>query len=126
MTQALLRKQIHLQEVEKKIKLLQMNWFIKNHEEANKNIDGPKPTAPSAQTIRLINEIQEMRTEIKDINVKLEEYQKEINTKDTANKPDEDQPSPTSLLETDISYMYPVPPDVKLQLYNGINIFLYY
>lgn len=117
MTQSELRQQIYMQEMEKKIKLLQMNWFIKNHEEAEKNTDEPRPTAPSAQTKRLIDDIREMRSEIGDIKAKLDEYQKEINKK-TADE-QEDQASQSLHLETDISYMYPVPSDVKLQLYTG-------
>jgi len=118
MAQAELRRQMHMQEVEKKIKLLQMNWFIKNyHEEAND--DGPRPTAPSSvHTTRLIDEIREMRAEIRYINAKLDEYQREINDKRTANKPS--RPSPP-LLETNVSYMYRVPSDVKIQLYTGNN-----
>ncbi|XP_060878148.1 uncharacterized protein LOC132950644 [Metopolophium dirhodum] len=111
MAMAELKHQMHMQEVEKKIKLLQMNWFIKNYEEANENPDKPKPTV-SVQSTKLIDEIREMRTLIKDINGKLEEYQKEINAKEFE-KPGETVP--------DISYMYPVPFDIEQQLYNGIS-----
>jgi len=109
-----------MQEVEKKIKLLQMNWFVKNYEEANENPDKPKPTI-SAQSTRLIDEIRGMRALIKDINGKLEEYQKEINAKEFE-KPDENAPE---RFETDISYMYPVPFDIEQQLYNGMRYKLY-
>lgn len=93
-----------------------MNWFIKNYEEANENPDKLKPTV-SIQSTKLIDEIRGMRTLIKDINGKLEEYQKEINTK-KSKKPDEIAPES---FETDISYMYPVPFDIEQQLYNGIR-----
>lgn len=116
MAMAELRHQMHMQEVEKKIKLLQMNWFIKNYEEAIENSDKPKPIV-SIQSTKLIDEIRGMRTLIKDINGKLEEYQKEINKK-ALEKLDENV---LSRLETDISYMYPIPHDIKNQLYNGIK-----
>uniref|UniRef100_A0A2S2NE29 Uncharacterized protein n=1 Tax=Schizaphis graminum TaxID=13262 RepID=A0A2S2NE29_SCHGA len=109
-----LRHRMHMQEVEKKIKLLQMNWFIKNYEEAIENSDKPKPTV-SIQSTKLIDEIRGMRTLIKDINAKLEEYQKEINKK-AFEKLNENA---SARFETEISYMYSVPPDIKHQLYNG-------
>lgn len=118
MTRTELRRQTHMQEVEKKIKLSQMNWFIKNHHE-EANDDGPRPTAPSSvHMTRLVDEIREMRAEIRYVNAKLDEYQREINDKRTADKPD--RPSPP-LLETNVSYMYRVPSDVKLHLYTGNN-----
>lgn len=120
MAMAELRHQMHMQEVEKKIKLLQMNWFIKNYENAYENPDKPKPTV-SAQSTRLVDEIRGMRTLIKDINRKLEEYQKEINLKESK-KPEENAPE---LFEADISYMYPVPFDTKQQLYNGTRYKFY-
>jgi len=116
MAMAELRHQMHMQEVEKKIKLLQMNWFIKNYEEATENSDKPKPIV-SIQSTKLIDEIRGMRTLIKDINGKLEEYQKEIN-KTALEKLDKNV---LSRFETDISYMYPIPHDIKHQLYNGIK-----
>lgn len=116
MAMAELRHQMHMQEVEKKIKLLQMNWFIKNYEEAIGNSDKPKPIV-SIQSTKLIDEIRGMRTLIKDINGKLEEYQKEINKK-ALEKLDKNV---LSRFEIDISYMYPIPHDIKHQLYNGIK-----
>lgn len=121
MVMAELRHQMHMQEVEKKIKLLQMNWFIKNYEKAYENPDKPKPTV-SAQSTRLVDEIRGMRILIKDINRKLEEYQKEINSKESE-KPEENSPE---RFEADISYMYPVPFDTEQQLYNGTRYKLFY
>lgn len=112
MSMAEMRHRLHMQEVEKKIKLLQMNWFLKNYEGANENPDKPKPTV-SVQSTRLIDEIREMRTLIKGIHGKLEEYQKELNAKPSKNAP--------TRIETEISYMYPVPSDIEHQLYNGIK-----
>lgn len=90
-----------------------MNWFIKNYEEANQNADKPKSTV-TPQATRIVNEIRDMRAEIKDINIKLDKYQKELNAKAS------DQPADGGgSLETDISYMYPVPPDVDRLLYTG-------
>jgi len=107
-----------MQEVEKKIKLLQMNWFIKHYEEKIENrVEPIKATTVSIQSTRLVNEIREMRTLIKDINNKLQNYQKEINAKEFV-KPDKSAPE---RIETDISYMYPVPSDIENQLYNGIT-----
>lgn len=117
MAMAELRHQMHMQEVEKKIKLLQMNWFIKNYEQATKSHpDKPKPTV-SIQSTKLIDEIRGMRTLIRDIKGKLEEYHKRINAKESE-KPDE---KASENVETDISYMYPVRFDIEQQLYNGIR-----
>lgn len=112
-----LRHQLHMQEVEKKIKLWRMNLFIKNQEEANLNLDKTKPTQ-SAQMTKLINEIREMRAQIKEINMKVDEYQKELNSKGLEKQNNND--SPTSFLEIDNSYMYPIPADVERQLYTGM------
>jgi len=106
-----------MQEVEKKIKLLQMNWFIKNYEQATKSHpDKPKQTV-SIQSTKLIDEIRGMRTLIRDISGKLEEYRKRINAKESET-PDE---KASENVETDISYMYPVRFDIEQQLYNGIR-----
>lgn len=109
-----LRNQMHMQEVEKKLKLLQMNWFIKNHEESNENPDRSKPTQ-SVQMTKLVEEVREMRAQIKEINIKVDEYQKELNL-------DTKRPNDTNInrLDVNVSYMYPVPPDIESQLYNGI------
>lgn len=113
-----LRHRAHVQEVEKKIKLLQMNWFIRNHEEADDNPDKPKYSA-STQTTKLVREIQEMRTEIKDIKAKLNEYQKELNAKAPSQFANDGGGVPR--LETEITYMYPVPSNVENLLYTGTN-----
>lgn len=105
----------HMQEVENKVKLLRMNWFLKNYEQENENPDKPKPVAStSARTKRLVLEIQEMRDEIKDINTKLEEYRKKINAKSSY-----DLSPPAQVGQTEISYMYPILPNVEQQLYTG-------
>lgn len=100
----------HMLEVEKKIKLLRMNWFIKNRDEAEKHTNRLKPT--SFQTAKIVEEIRAMRAEIKAINAKVEEYQRELNAKNSDKPVDNGQPPP----ETAYSYMYPVPFDVKNQL----------
>jgi len=121
MAMAELRHQMHMQEVEKKIKLLQMNWFIKNYEQATGNLDKSKPIV-SIQSTKLIDEIRGMRALIKDINGKLEEYQKRINAKESE-KPDE---RATESVVTHTSYMYPIRFDIEQQLYNGIRYKLYH
>lgn len=113
-----LRHRLHMQEVEKKVKLLRMNRFLKNYEQENENPDKPKPAATtSALTRRLVLEIQDMRDEIKDINTKLEKYQKKINAK-LSNDPS----LPVHFEQTEISYMFPIPPDVGQQLFIGMYL----
>lgn len=112
-----MRHMAHMLEVENKIKLLRMNWFIKNQEEADKHPDQPKPVT-SVQTAKIIEEIREMRAEIKEINAKVEEYQKELNAKNLGKTTDDSHPR-LQLPEINFSYMYPVPPDIKNQLFTG-------
>lgn len=103
-----------------------MNWFIRNHEEADDDPYKPKPTA-STQTAKLVKEIQEMRTEIKYINAKLNEYQKKLNAKASDRPADDDGGGGGGgggglRSETEITYMYPVPSNIKNLLYTGINL----
>lgn len=109
-----LRYQLLKEEMERKNKLQQTNWFVKNIEDAYENPYVPKVNA--AKTRRFLNEVREMQAEIKEIYSDLEKYQMEINVK-KHHKSDVNKSLPR--LDTDISYMYPVPPDVQQQLYTG-------
>lgn len=116
-----LRHRVLLQETEKKIKLLRMNWFVKNHEQRRADADAQtRPAAyDSTRAARLVDEVRAMRAEVEATNVALERYRRRLQEDRTAAKGaggrDDDAAGP----ETDFSYMYPVPADVRLQLYTG-------
>lgn len=116
MTRAEIRHQIHMQEVEKKLKLVRMNWFIKNYETIAANTDKPK-TITSPKMEELVKEIYKMRAKAKDMYAKLDDYQNKLNTK-ASDLQDNDITLVTEPMST--TNMYPIPSDVELQLYNGI------
>lgn len=101
-------------EVEKKLKLLRMNWFLKNQENASRDQpDGSKPER-SVRAEKLVAEIEELRADIRQINEKMAEYQRDVTAKES-NVPDGRKLFPAK----DISYMYPVPPEVQILLSTG-------
>lgn len=111
-----LSHQIVLEEVEKKNEIKRINWYMKNEIETNDKPDKLK-SGTTSHVARLLGEIREVRAEIDEIKSKLDDYRISIQGK-KYDRYDVNQLPPG--LETEVSYMYPVPPDVRNQLYNGI------
>jgi len=121
MTMSELRHRTLLRETEEKVKLLRMNWFVKNHEQQRADADAQtRPAArDSARAARLADEVRAMRAEVRAINAALERYRRRLQDGRTGAEGAGGRDDDDAVPETDFSYMYPVPPDVQLQLYTG-------
>ncbi|XP_050541096.1 uncharacterized protein LOC126905449 [Daktulosphaira vitifoliae] len=110
-----IRHKLQMQQVENKIKLIRMNWFIKNYEKLFQNPEKPKVLS-SSKMGELFEEIQEMRESSKEIYKKLQVYQKDIDNQ-FKNKNNEQCIKEIAILPN----MFPVPEDVMKELLNGVS-----